>query len=75
MDLPPPDCSVCARPDAHSLLVPDRHEGDAWEARPFCPLCLDAMLAVFPLHPRRFLRRELTGAWRSGARRGDPPRR
>lgn len=52
-------CDVCV---AHggSQEVPYRDPDDA-RTHHLCPLCLDAMLAYFPLHPRRFLQRELTG--------------
>ena len=53
-------CVVCAACDAPQR-VPERGEGTRVDR--FCPLCLDAMLAVFPLRPRRFLARELTGRY------------
>jgi len=54
-------CSVCDVPRA-SQLVPER--GDGSRVDHFCPACLDAMLAVFPLRTRRFLVRELTGRYK-----------
>ncbi len=59
-------CTVCTRAGADQL-VPER--GDA--APPFrydvlCPLCLDGLLAFFPLTPRMFARRELTGRMHRG---------
>ena len=58
-------CDVCDRPHSSSLfIVPDRDtHTDRWDY--MCPLCLDAMLQLFPLNPRRFLTRELTGSYRS----------
>ena len=53
-------CVVCAACDAPQR-VPERGEGTRVDR--FCPLCLDAMLAAFPLRPRRFLARELTGRY------------
>lgn len=56
----PAPCNVCDRAGAVQL-VPDRHEEDTWRVRVFCTRCLDEMLALFPLRPRTFRERELTG--------------
>ena len=48
-------CDVCARDP------PPFTQDDDARVTLFCPLCLDALLAAFPLTPRRLLRRELTG--------------
>ena len=56
-------CHVCHCPG--KVLVPERNpslaKADDARVYHFCPLCLDAMLAVFPLTPRRIFGRELTG--------------
>lgn len=54
-------CTACCARQADQL-VPER--GDAsppYRYDVMCPLCLDAFLAVFPLTPQRFARRETTG--------------
>ena len=68
-------CVVCRATPPLPQLVPER--GDAHEDRVyhFCPLCLDEMLAAFPLHPARFLARELTGVYPTRVPAPPPPRR
>ena len=59
----PRACAVCDAPRAPQL-VPERGEGGRVDR--FCPACLDAMLAAFPLRPRRFLARALAGRYGRG---------
>ena len=58
-DLLPSLCSVCQSVDA-TQIVPERSTED-WLFYAFCPLCLDALIGLFPLSPRKLVRRELTG--------------
>ena len=56
-------CEVCARAPAPHLLPEraPRELGDGWACQALCPLCLDALLGLFPLRPQWLARREITG--------------
>jgi len=69
-------CGVCHAAEGQQLLpnrAPDNADGHPhhW----LCPLCLDGLLALFPLMPARLHRREVLGRFPSGAElRRTPPR-
>ena len=56
-------CTACASTGAWNL-VPDRGDDLLVRFQVLCPLCLDELLALFPLTPRMFARREITGRLR-----------
>ena len=53
-------CDVCMRHSMRVQLVPDREVG-VWRFDILCPVCFDEFLALFPLTPACFVRRETTG--------------
>lgn len=78
----PPPCHVCDRPvpSTRRQLTPERNPSlaasDDDRFYHWCPVCLDAFLAVLPLAPAHLYEREATGrapwerSWeRSSARR------
>jgi len=53
-------CDVCMRHTSTAHWVPDRAVG-VWRFDAMCLPCFDGFLALFPLTPRCFVRRETTG--------------
>lgn len=59
-------CSVCGTPATQ--LLPER--GESWDTAAdarvhlLCTVCLDDLLALFPLRVAAFVRRETTGSFR-----------
>ena len=53
-------CGVCLRASSAAVLVPDRDEHDPpYRVQTMCPLCIDALCALFPLSPQRLADREI----------------
>ena len=62
LPLTPQLCHVCMSTQGWHV-VPDRCP-QVWRFDVLCPVCVDALLAVFPLVPAMFGNRELTGSLR-----------
>lgn len=77
--MPDPPCHVCDRPvgAGKCQVTPERNPSlspvDDARVYVWCPLCLDAFLALLPLSPSHLYLREATGVWRT-TRRSNPTR-
>ena len=65
-------CEVCLNGPYEQLLperTPREVEEDVCVHQRLCTLCIDELLAFFPIRPSHFARRELTGRLQSRIRR------